>query len=155
MELTEILELGFVLLTASVKFAVAVTYMLAQNSRYDYFDILIRLITGGFIGIFFFYYLSNWINRLISKLFKKKKKKKVFSKKVRRFINIKNKYGLIGISLLTPVLISIPVGCFIASRFFSKKKIAIFIMLGGVVFWSVLLPLLSYLVSYFTQGSSC
>jgi hypothetical protein len=154
MELSEFLELLFVLLTASVKFAVAVTYMLARNSEYDYFDILIRLIVGGFIGVLFFYYFSNFINRFLSKLFKKKKKKNIFSKKVRRFISIKNKYGLIGISLLTPIIISIPVGCFIASRFFQKKKITIFVMLFGVIFWSVLLPLLSYLVDYFTQGSS-
>ncbi len=153
MDLPEILELVFVLLTASVKFAVAVTYMLARNSEYNYFDILIRLIAGGFIGVFFFYYFSNLINRALNKFFKKKKKKNIFSKKVRRFIRIKNKYGLVGISLLTPVILSIPVGCFIASRFFSKKKITIFVMLGGVVFWSIVLPLLSYLVNYFTQGS--
>ena len=152
---TEILELIFVLFTASVKFAVAVTYMLARNSEYDYFDILIRLISGGFIGVIFFYYFSNVLNRLISKLFGKKKKKNIFSKKVRRFINIKNKYGMIGISLLTPVVLSIPVGCFIASRFFSKKRITIVTMLLGVVFWSVILPLLSYIIDYFTQGSSC
>ena len=130
----EILELAFVLFTASVKFAIAVTYMLARNSEYDYFDILIRLIAGGFIGVIFFYYFSNVLNRLISKLFGKKKKKNIFSKKVRRFIKIKNKYGLIGIALLTPVVLSIPVGCFIASRFFSKKRITIFAMLLGVVF---------------------
>jgi len=151
---SEILELAFVLFTASVKFAIAVTYMLARNSEYDYFDILIRLIAGGSLGVVVFYYFSNVLNRLIGKLFGKKKKKNIFSKKVRRFINIKNKYGLIGIALLTPVVLSIPVGCFIASRFFYKKKITIIAMLLGVVFWSVSLPLLSYLIDYFNQGSS-
>ena len=100
------------------------------------------LIIGGFTGISFFYYFSNWVNKMISKLFQKKKKKQVFSKKVRRFINIKNKYGLIGIALITPIIISIPVGSFIASRFFSKKKHTLLVMFAGIVFWALLLPLI-------------
>ncbi|MDG1475897.1 MAG: hypothetical protein P8Q14_02005 [Vicingaceae bacterium] len=142
MGLSEILELAGIFLLAGSKFAVAVGLLISPATDFNYFESVAMLLCGGFTGILFFYYFSNWINKVIDKLFKKNKKKKVFSKKVRRFINIKNKYGLIGIALITPVIISIPVGSFIASRFFAKNKFTLIFMLAGVTFWALTLPLL-------------
>jgi hypothetical protein len=142
MGLPGILELAGIFLLAASKFAVAVGILVSPVTNYSYFESVIMLILGGFTGILFFYFFSNWVNKVLNKLFKKKKEKKVFSKKVRRFINIKNKYGLIGIALITPLVISIPVGSFIASRFFSKNKYTLLFMLGGVLFWALTLPLI-------------
>jgi hypothetical protein len=142
MEIQEIIELALLLLGAATKFAVAASYLLSPASDYTYFEIVLTLIIGGFTGILFFYFFSNWVNKVLNKLLKKKKEKKIFSKKVRRFINIKNKYGLIGIALITPLVISIPVGSFIASRFFAKNKYTLLFMLGGVLFWALTLPLI-------------
>ena len=142
MGLSEILELLGLFLLAASKFAVAVGILISPVTNYSYFESVLMLIIGGFTGISFFYYFSNWVNKMISKLFQKKKKKQVFSKKVRRFINIKNKYGLVGIAFITPIIISIPVGSFIASRFFSKKKHTLLVMFAGIVFWALLLPLI-------------
>ncbi len=142
MGLPELLEFLGLFLLAGIKFAVAVGILVSPATNYTYIESVFMLIVGGFTGILFFYYFSNWVNKMISKLFKKKKEKKVFSKKVRRFIHIKNKYGLIGIALITPIIISIPVGSFIASRFFSKKKYTLLFMFAGVVFWAFLLPLI-------------
>lgn len=146
MSYTELIELITILLAAATKFAMALGYMLLPNMHYSYFQIVVTLLTGGSLGTFFFYFFSNLVNQWINKFFKKKKKEVIFSPKSRRFINIKNKYGLIGISLLTPILLSIPLGCFLASRFYHKNKLTVFIMLAGVVFWSFILPLvrLSY-----------
>jgi membrane protein DedA with SNARE-associated domain len=142
MGVTEIVELVGIFLLAGSKFAVAVGLLVSPATEFSYLQSVAMLISGGFTGILFFYYFSSWINKMIAKIFQKKKKKQLFSKKVRRFINIKNKYGLIGIALITPVIISIPVGSFIASRFFSKNKLTLLFMLAGVVFWSVTLPLI-------------
>lgn len=142
MGITEILELGGLLLLASTKFAVAVGLLVSPATNYTYLESVILLLFGGFTGVIFFYYFSNWINKMISKFFPSKKKKKVFSNKVRRFINIKNKYGLIGIAIISPITISIPVGSFIASRFFSKDKYTLVFMLAGIVLWSIILPLI-------------
>ena len=92
MGLSEILELLGLFLLAASKFAVAVGILISPVTNYSYFESVLMLIIGGFTGISFFYYFSNWVNKMISKLFQKKKKKQVFSKKVRRFINIKHKY---------------------------------------------------------------
>lgn len=142
MDFSAVAEFVLIFLFAATKFAMALGYMLLPGVSYNYFEILITLICGGTTGVIFFYYFSNWINIQLNKLFKSKKKKKVFTKSTRRFISIKNKYGLIGISALTPILLSIPVGCFLASRFYSKKKNTLFIMIAGIVFWAFILPLI-------------
>jgi hypothetical protein len=142
MELSQIIELASLLLFAGTKFAMAVGYMLLPINNYSYLQIVITLITGGFIGVVIFYYTSGWINIQINRILPKKKKKNVFTKGNRRFINIKNKYGLIGISALTPILLSIPLGCFLASRFYADKKSTLPIMLAGILVWSIILPLI-------------
>jgi len=53
-------------------------------------------------------------------------------------IHIKREYGLIGLAAVTPVLLSIPLGTFLAARFFSDKKLVIFYLSASVVVWSVI-----------------
>jgi hypothetical protein len=65
--------------------------------------------------------------------------KKLFSPRSRRFVRLWRKYGLIGISFLTPVLISIPIGTVIANAFEENKKKIFLYMFVSIVFWSVLL----------------
>ncbi|WP_299345699.1 hypothetical protein [uncultured Maritalea sp.] len=142
MDFTAITEFILIFLFAATKFAMAVGYMLLPTTNYNYLEIVAMLITAGSSGVIFFYYTTGWINIQINSLLPEKKKKKVFTRGNRRFINIKNKYGLIGISLLTPVLLSIPLGCFLASRYFSKNKYTLLIMIAGIVFWGVIFPLI-------------
>lgn len=141
MDAATLTEFALVFLFAATKFAMALGYMLLPSVGYNYTEIVITLITGGSTGVVVFYYFTNWINLQLNKLFKPKKKKKVFTKTTRRFIKIKNRYGLIGISLLTPVLLSIPIGCFLASRFYQGERKTIPVMLAGIFFWSFVLPL--------------
>ncbi len=76
--------------------------------------------------------------------------KKVFTKKSRRIVRIWKKYGLIGIAILTPILLSIPVGTFIASRLVPQRRTVILYMLFALVFWSVLLSSLFELYQVMT-----
>ena len=116
--------------------------MLLPTTGYSYLEIVVTLILGGTTGVIVFYYFTSWINTLINKLIPQRKEKRVFTKGNRRFIKIKSKYGLIGIAALTPILLSIPLGCFLASRFYTGKKTTIPIMLAGIVFWAFVLPLM-------------
>jgi hypothetical protein len=65
--------------------------------------------------------------------------KKIFSKKSRRFVRLWRRYGLIGISFLTPVIISIPIGTVIANAFEENKKKIFLYMFFAILFWSVTL----------------
>ena len=69
MSLSEILELAGLFLLAASKFAVAVGILISPVTNYSYFESVLMLIIGGFTGISFFYYFSNWVNKMISKLF--------------------------------------------------------------------------------------
>lgn len=142
MEITELIEIVSLLLLAGTKFALAAALLVIPATDYTYFESVLMLISGGTVGVIFFYYTTKWINIQINKILPKKKEKQVFTKGNRRFITIKNKYGLIGISALTPILFSIPLGCFLASRFYLDKKTTIPIMLVGIVFWAFILPII-------------
>ncbi len=114
------------------------------NIGFGYLETLLITSIGGLIGVFFFFYLSSAIMLLISKLSshqsKKKpsKPKKKFTWKNKMIIHIKREYGLIGLAAVTPVLLSIPLGTFLAARFFSDKKLVIFYLSASVVVWSVI-----------------
>ena len=51
-------------------------------------------------------------------------RKKVFTKKNRRIVKLWKKYGEFGVAFLTPIILSIPLGTFIATRYrtVSNKK---------------------------------
>jgi hypothetical protein len=53
-------------------------------------------------------------------------------------VRIKNKYGLVGIALLSPLIISLPIGVFLAMRYFKNKKKVFIYMLVGVTIWSLI-----------------
>ncbi len=50
---------------------------------------------------------------------------------------MKQRFGLIGISLLTPLLLSIPLGSFLAVRYFKNKQRILIYMFASILFWSV------------------
>ena len=61
-----------------------------------------------------------------------------FTKKNKFYVKLIRNYGLFGIAIFSPVLISIPVGSFLAARFFENQKtMALAIMCVAVLIWSV------------------
>lgn len=139
--MTFFLEILFLLVFAAVKFVFAAGYLIVDKG-FPYPQTVLILFCGGTLGVVVFYYFSSWVNQFINRLIKPNKPRKLFTKKNRNIVKIKVKYGVYGIAFLSPVLISIPIGCFFASRFFLNKKSTIFILIGGVLFWSLTLPLI-------------
>lgn len=101
---------------------------------------------GGIIGIVVFSLLSKGILKLWDaywpqKLSYTRKSRRVFTKRNRRLILFKNKYGLPGIILLTHVLLSIPLGVFLNMKYFGRRKINYLYLLLGQFGWSVIYTL--------------
>ncbi len=96
---------------------------------------------GGIFGTVVSTYLSagiiKWWEKLKSKWFASHKPKKKFTWLNRRIIMVKHRFGLLGIALLSPILLSIPLGAFLCERFYKKKSKVILYLSGSVVFWSV------------------
>ena len=81
---------------------------------------------------------------LISKLTSKMsgestpKKKRVFTWKNKLIVKVKRDYGLIGLAAITPIFLSIPLGTFLAARFFHDQKKVLTYLAASVVVWSVI-----------------
>jgi hypothetical protein len=137
---------------SSFKFAVGMpSAMLLFN--FTFLEGFIFGIAAGFFGIWFWLYISKPLFKAIDYMINHyrgshpKPKKRIFTKRMRRLAKLKMKYGLIGIALITPTLISIPVGTIIAARIYKHDRRLVFLYLAlSVVVWSALF---SALISIF------
>jgi hypothetical protein len=101
---------------------------------------------GGLAGIYFFAFLSRKLIAWWKKMFRKSKwyiqkdqrVKKVFTRKNRRIVRIKQKYGLFGIALITPLLLSIPVGVFLVVRYYKSSSTKFIYLITANIFWSII-----------------
>jgi uncharacterized membrane protein len=138
-----LLEILSVFLMSTVKFVFG-GVPLALGLGFSFFQAVTVTSLGGFVGVTVFVYTSD---KLIAYLKKRKIlkqlenpnqiRKKSFTRTNKIIIIVKQRFGLLGISLLTPLLLSIPIGCFLAVRYFNDKQKILFYMFGSILFWSV------------------
>lgn len=141
-----ILEILGLFLLSSVKFLFAPASTIALG--YNLPKTIIITFCGGSFGITVFYYLGTAIANWWAKQ-KKTRKKKVFTKSNRKLVYIKNKYGLIGLCLITPGIISIPVGSILAAKYFRHDKRTFPYLIASLFIWCVALSFIAY---YFKKG---
>lgn len=148
-----------VIIISSVKFIFAPPISIEMGL--SYFETVATTTAGGIIGVFFFYHLSGWLIKAFRKhlkpkfirLFNIKKNKSetlnvkgsntiakngIFTWKSKLFFLIQNKWGLVGICILTPTIFSIPIGSFLANKYYSKNKNTLVFLCLSVVLWSFL-----------------
>ncbi len=137
-------EIASVFFLSTVKFLLGVSAALAHN--FSFWEFVLFTTSGGVTGVLFFYFFGTFLFSFLRKkgFLKSKKEKKKFSYKNRKIISIKNKYGPIGIAFLTPIVLSIPVGCIISSRYFSNNKLMLYYLIASVYFWGVALAFFSF-----------
>ncbi|MDP2385236.1 MAG: hypothetical protein Q8M29_02585 [Bacteroidota bacterium] len=131
--------------------------------KFSFLETLVICSSGGIFGVFVFTYLIDGILKGLNLVFNKylkgritrritifldkhfpgrNKRKTTFNRKNRFIIRAKRNFGLIGIAIISPVILSIPLGVFLAIRFFKDKKKIILWMSASVVFWTVVLYML-------------
>jgi hypothetical protein len=113
--------------------------------EYNFLKVFLVTVSGGIFGNIFFTFLSAailkwWHQRRVKK--GNLHKQKIFTKTNKRIILIKKRFGLTGIALLTPILFSIPLGAFIAEKFYKDKRKIIIYLSVSVVFWNLVIYLL-------------
>lgn len=109
----------------------------------SFFETILYTNIGGLVGIIVFTMVSKGIIKLFTFLLPvrfrdRKKPKKVFTKRNRWLVLLKTKYGLPGIVILTPVILSIPVGVFLNTKYYGHKKISYLYLFLGQVVWSII-----------------
>lgn len=153
------LKIIHVILLASIKYIVTLPY--AMVIGLDYKHAIIAVLIGGIGGFLFFYYLSKpvirgidyfwpFICKIITPFIKsrysafcerkmKKKTPNIFSKKSRLIGKIRTTYGFWGIIFATPFLLTIPVGAFLASKYYSHRKHIVLYMIISITGWGAIL----------------
>ena len=135
-------EIISVFLLSTVKFVFGAVPM-ALGLGFSFFEAVTVTSLGGFTGVTFFVLMSE---KLVAGIKKRKEAKKAneevevaatkkFTRRNKIIVKAKSRFGLAGIAFLTPLLFSIPIGSFLAVRYFkNKQKILIYLYIS-ILFW--------------------
>lgn len=148
----EILKQLSIILISALKFFIAppTSYLFG----YSYVHTILNTTIGGWIGIQVFYHggktifpgVRNYLNLLTKGKFFNNRPTgaatvhgRVFKRRNRFIVKIRNKYGLPGLIILTPVLFSIPIGTLLIVKYYSQRKGMIAWLSLSVMAWSVVM----------------
>jgi len=122
----------------------------AVASGLTFWETILITATGGMTGIVFFYYFGHMVFVAFDKWKDKRRKvvveKRIFTRKNRMVVNVKSKFGIIGLTFLTPCIISIPIGCVIAAKFYFNNRLTLPLLLVFTVVWCFILSIFSFYV---------
>ena len=99
---------------------------------------ILTTVAGMMTVVFLFTFAGNWIRMRIFGRFKRKKPN---LKKAERFEKIWKRYGLVGVALLTPVILTPIGGTLLAVGSGSPKDKIIIYMFISASFWSVVISM--------------
>ena len=109
-----------------------------------FFEIVILTVLGMMSTVSIISFFGpGFRKQLISRF---RKNKKVFTKRNRRFVLIWRKYGVFGVSFLTPVVFSPILGSLLVNAFGGSKKKILGYMLASAIFWSIALATFFHLI---------
>ncbi len=138
--MNDIWEIISVFLLSTVKFVLG-SVPLALGLGFPFLKSFLVTSAGGILGVFIFVNSSQFI---LNRLEKRKREKNVIRPFKRKFtrtnkiiVHAKRRFGLVGIAFLTPLLLSIPIGSFVALRYFKNKQRVLIYLFGSVLFWSI------------------
>lgn len=125
----------------------------AMVSGFSFMETVIITTAGGITGVTFFYFFGRWAIEKMEQIKRKSrisrfqnKQKPIFTGKNRRIIKIKVTFGLIGLIIITPALLSIPIGCVVAAKFYRHNKLTYPLLLLSTFVWSLFLTTLVFYI---------
>ena len=152
------IKIFHIILLASIKYIVSLPYAMLIGLSYG--QAVFSVLTGGIGGFLFFFYLSkpvfkylkavrHYICIIFAKLNKRKnykceqeksnKKIKIFTKKNRFLARFKRSYGFWGIIIFTPLFLTIPLGAFLAGKYYSARPNLILYMIISITGWAAII----------------
>ncbi|MFI5163883.1 MAG: hypothetical protein ACHQHP_01405 [Bacteroidia bacterium] len=145
-DVIHLLKILEVALIASIKFLIAPFE--AERYGFNFKDSFLITTSGGITGILIFSLVGEVIAygwKKFKYFFQKhlqseSKPKNKFTWTRKFIIQTKIKFGLAGLIITTPSIISIPIGSFVIHRFYKKKKGRnILLLIISLIFWSLIL----------------
>lgn len=99
-------------------------------------EVLLCCSFAGFFGSVVFTLMSSGIVKYFNALRARKNKGIYLRNYLRWMIKIKIRFGLVGLSLVSPLILSIPLGTFIAKKFYKNNLKIILYMSLSVLLWT-------------------
>lgn len=132
-----------VLFWSAIKFFVGLG--LAIGFGFNPLQALILSVGGGMLGVVFYLYLWALVLNIYHRYYPKKHKVVKFSKFKRKLVRFIKKYEVWGIALLTPVLLTPPVGTVLAASIEHNKWRIKLIMFISFTAWALVVLGFRYL----------
>lgn len=149
---------GFWLGTFKFLFAHWLTYAAAAGLDYSphYYEIFISVTSGAWVSMAAFYFLSEFFMKRAAKKRHEKyveakekgitlPQKKKFTRVNKGLVKLKMTFGIYGITLVAPLLLSIPIGSIVCAKFFGHYKHTFFLMMLNTALYSAVMSLLIFL----------
>jgi len=111
-------------------------------ARLNILTTIIVTIAGMMTVVFLFSFFGHFMRTKILNRFMRNKKK--FSEKNRRFVTIWKKYGLVGVAVLTPIILTPIGGTVLAISFGAPRGKLILYMFISAVVWSTVFSVAIY-----------
>lgn len=95
---------------------------------------------GGMTGISIFYFFGHWVFQQIEAWrFRNmsNKQKRIFTRRNRYIVKFKLSFGLLGLIIVTPAILSIPIGSVVAAKFYYQNRYTYPLLLLSTIVWSV------------------
>ena len=136
-------EIVSVFLLSMIKFVFG-GVPLALSFGFPFLEAITVTTLGGFTSAVFFVSISDWLIVRYKKMTAIEfalnphlPRKKIFTRTRRFIIKVKVRFGLVGFSFIIPFLIPIPLGSFLAMRYFHNKQKILMCMFWSILFWSI------------------
>lgn len=120
----------------------------AVNSSLGFWQSLLTNLLGGAIGVWLFTFFGAHIKAWYFKWKYGEKLPRKFTKWNRFQIFLKDKFGLVGIAIFSPIILTIPVGVFLALQITDNKKKIFFFIFGGCLLWSWVFFLIDFFFEF-------
>jgi uncharacterized membrane protein len=131
----EIIKYLIVIVSSMVKFIAGPLIGLA--SGLNLIETMLTTVMGMMASVLLFSIFGDFLREKVFKKFALTRK--LFCTRNRKFIYIRRKYGLVGVSFLTPVILTPIVGALLAATLKGPKSRMFLFMLISATFWSIVL----------------
>ena len=152
------LKLLSVFLVASIKYFWATPY--SFGLKLNEWETIVIMETGGILGFLFFYFFFGFLFKELKLLWpvvyrftpvlfkvrfemwlKRHRVRRIYAKKFTNrnkiIVQMRNRYGMWGLVILSPIILSIPVGALLGNKYFRHNHHFIPYMILSILIWGV------------------
>jgi len=160
-----LLKILNVFVLASIKYFWTPPYV--KLLKLEFWETFLAVEAGGILGFIFYYYLSGIIiHKFLEHLPKlycctpitfqrrvdiwldqfkeRRRQRRKFTRRNKFIVRTRMKYGMWGIIILTPILLSIPLGAFLGKKYYERKRRFLPLMIFSIFLWGIISFILFY-----------